>query len=293
MDKNTEISFEEFCYEYYLPHVKARKRSWRTDRSLICNHLVPFFLSRHIIEIEGKDVMMFQNQKLKEEYQPSSINRMTVLLKFIVNCSMRWGWRKRDRDWAEGASELKNIRSRERFLSPEEAVGLIRQLNEHPDQIVASLIELLLLTGARKSELLFARWEYLDWNFQTLMIPLSKSGSSRHIFLGNGALRRLKEIRDQTGTVFIFSRQGRVEPVKNLNKVWTSVRKAAGLDGIRLHDLRHSYASFLVAQGRSLFEVQKLLGHANSQTTMKYAHLSNRQLLDAADVVSETLAGVD
>lgn len=67
------------------------------------------------------------------------------------------------------------------------------------------------------------------------------------------------------------------------------VRKATGLDTVRLHDLRHSYASFLVAEGRSLFEVQKLLGHANSQTTMKYAHLSNRQLLAAADVVSETL----
>ncbi len=287
--KYIDISFVDFCHDHYLPYVKPRKRSWQTDDSLISNHLVPFFLYRNLDEIEVKDVMMFQNQKLTEGYQPSSINRMTVLLKFIINCSMRWGWRERDRDWAEGASELKNVRSRERFLSPDEAVRLIQYLHKVPDRIAASLIELLLLTGARKSELLFARWEYLDWDFQTLIVPLSKSGSSRHIFLGAGALKIFKKLQSCAGNNFIFSRQNRFEPITNLTTVWMKVRKATGLDTVRLHDLRHSYASFLVAEGRSLFEVQKLLGHANSQTTMKYAHLSNRQLLAAADVVSETL----
>ena len=291
--KYVTITFVNFCLDHYLPFVKVRKRSWRTDESLLSNHLIPFFLHKTIGEIEANDIMMFQNQKLSQEYQPSSINRMTVLLKYIVNCSMRWGWRSKDRDWAEGSCELRNVRSRERFLDPDEAARLIRYLNTHPDRIAASLIHLLLLTGARKSELLFARWDYLDWKFQTLLVPLSKSGASRHIFLGGGALQIFKDLQATTGNLFIFSRRGNIEPIKNLTTVWLSIRKLAGLESVRLHDLRHSYASFLVGRGRSLFEVQKLLGHSSSATTMKYAHLSNRQLLDAADAVSETLSKVN
>ena len=288
-----EVTFESFCRTQYLPFVKTRKRSWRTDESLIKNHLTPFFFGKKLPEIDATDVMMFQNQKLIEGYQPSSVNRMTVLLKYIVNCSMRWGFRERDRDWAADVSDLRNIRSRERFLTQAEAIRLFQVLNAHPDRIAASCIQLLLLTGARKSELLFAKWDYLDWNSQTLIVPLSKSGSSRHIFLGQSTVKIFKELQRRGGKSFIFCAQGQEHPIKHLQRVWCAVRTEAGLDDLRLHDLRHSYASFLVGQGRSLFEVQKLLGHASSKTTLKYAHLANKQLLAAADVVSDVIFGLD
>ena len=295
MEESDESAvFAYFVDCQYMPFVKARKRSWRTDESLVNNHLKPFFLRKQLSEISGKDVMRFQNQKLMEGYQPSSVNRMTVLLKYIVNCSMRWGYRDRDRDWAEDVSDLRNIRSRERFLTQAEAIKLFQVLNAHPDRIAASCIQLLLLTGARKSELLFAKWDYLDWNSQTLIVPLSKSGSSRHTFLGQSALKIFKELQRRGGQPFIFCAQGQEYPIKHLQRVWYAVRARSGLTDVRLHDLRHSYASFLVGQGRSLFEVQKLLGHASSKTTLKYAHLANKQLLEAADVVSDaigTMAG--
>lgn len=281
--------FGHFMDEQYLPFVKARKRSWRTDDSLIKNHLKPYFVGKTVSEVGGTDVMMFQNQKLMEGYQPSSVNRMTVLLKFIVNCSMRWGFRGRDRDWAEGVSELKNVRNRERFLNQCEAIKLVSVLKKHEDRIAAPLIHLLLLTGARKSELLFAKWEHLDWDFKTLIVPLSKSGSSRHIFLGSAALKILEELKPLGDATFIFGRRDEGQPIKYLSRVWYEVRSEAGVGDLRLHDLRHSYASFLVANGRSLFEVQKLLGHASSKTTMRYAHLANKQLLEAADVLSSIM----
>lgn len=92
-------------------------------------------------------------------------------------------------------------------------------------------------------------------------------------------------MREISGPEFIFSRVGEERPIKNLARVWDMVRRQAGLQDVRLHDLRHSYASFLVGQGRTLFEVQTLLGHANPKTTMRYAHLANKQLLDVADLV--------
>ena len=156
-------SFISFCEKEYLPYVQVRKRSWTTDQSLLSNHLMPFFSKKDLGEIEAKDLLMFQNQKLKEGYQPSSVNRMTVLLKYIVNCSMRWQFRERDRDWAEGVSELKNIQSRERFLTQSEAMKLFQVLKSHPDSTAASCIRLLILTGASKSELLVASWDSLNW----------------------------------------------------------------------------------------------------------------------------------
>ncbi len=285
ISKNTQ--FCTFCDEQYLPFVKARKRSWKTDVSLIANHLKPFFTGVDIGDIGGPAVLMFQNKKLDQGYQPSSVNRMTVLLKYIVNCSMRWGFRARDSSWTEGIGELKNVRARERFLTQAEAARLIQVLSAEKDRHAASLIQLLLLTGARKSELLFSQWTHIDWNFRTLIVPLSKSGSSRHIYLGHEALKLLGDVRSIAGDQFVFSRQGSDRPITNLTTRWDRIRREAGLQDVRLHDLRHSFASFLVAQGRSLFEVQKLLGHANSKTTMKYAHLDNRHLVAAVDMVGD------
>ena len=284
-----KVQFCTFCDEQYLPFVKARKRSWKTDVSLIENHLKPFFTGKNIDDVDATDVLMFQNKKLNENYQPSSVNRMTVLLKYIVNCSMRWGWRARDRDWSEDVSELRNIRSRERFLTQTEALRLMDALRGHPDRIAGACIQLLLLTGARKSELVFAKWTYVDWHSQTLIVPLSKSGASRHIFLGQRAIQILSDLQSSAGACFIFSEPGQDHPIRHVPRVWSMVRVQAGLRDVRLHDLRHSYASFLVGQGRSLFEVQKLLGHASSKTTLKYAHLANKQLLEAADVVSDAI----
>lgn len=279
------LPFSVFCYDHYLPFAEARKRSWKIDRSLINRHLVPFFEGRMIHTISAADVMLLQTQKLKEGYQPSSINRMTVLLKYLINCSMRWGLRPRDRDWSEETAELRNIRSRERFLTAEEASRLWTRLEHSSDQILAKLIQLLLLTGARKSELLYARWQDLDWRSQTLTIPLSKSGRTRYIYLSDSALLIFEKLLHCSDSNFIFNRPGEDGPLRNLGRAWLRIREETGLDDLRLHDLRHSYASFLIGQGRSLFEVQKLLGHANAKTTMKYAHLANKQLIEAANLV--------
>jgi integrase len=149
------------------------------------------------------------------------------------------------------------------------------------------LIGFLLLTGARKSEALNLRWEQIDYDRRLWTVPLSKSGKPRHIPLSDGALRLLEQAKDITARrgasgAFAFPNLRTGERLKDITHAWDTARKAAGLPDVRLHDLRHSYASALVNEGRSIYEVQKLLGHANIATTERYAHLSHKTLAEGA-----------
>ena len=120
-----------------------------------------------------------------------------------------------------------------------------------------------------------------------LTVPLSKSGKSRHIPLSDAALEVLREIPCTSGWLFPSSRTGKA--ISSVFRAWDRVRRNAGLEDVRLHDLRHSFASFLVNSGCTLYEVQKILGHHNPKVTMRYAHLAQESLLRAVNMVGENL----
>jgi integrase len=143
------------------------------------------------------------------------------------------------------------------------------------------------LTEVRKCEVLDARWDEIDFNRRLLTVPAepSKSKKPRHIPLSDAAIELLQSLprRDDIPWVF-FNPRTKKQPV-SIFHAWDTIRNRVGLADVRLHDLRHSYASFLVNAGRSLYEVQKLLGHHDPKVTMRYAHLAPGALIDAANVV--------
>jgi integrase len=145
---------------------------------------------------------------------------------------------------------------------------------------------LLLLTGGRRNEVTQAKWEYVNWQRRTLLVPLSKSGKPRAIALNAQALDLLRAIPRDLDNPYIFPSRSTGRPSASLFFPWDRIRKRASLTDMRLHDLRHSYASFLVNQGISLYVVQGLLGHAHSRTTQRYAHLAHETLLEAAERIS-------
>jgi integrase len=150
---------------------------------------------------------------------------------------------------------------------------------------------LLLLTGARRSEIMHAKWEYVDWQKRTLLVPLSKSGRPRTIALSSEAIALLGSLRPVADTGYIFPSPVTEHGFVYLFFPWDRIRRRAGLRDVRLHDLRHSFASFLVNKGVSLYVVQALLGHTQPRTTQRYAHLAQQTLLDAAEVVSAAIHG--
>jgi integrase len=148
---------------------------------------------------------------------------------------------------------------------------------------------LLLLTGARRNEITHAKWEHLDWEKRTLLVPVSKSGKPRTIALNAAAMDLLRLIRPGHGNPHIFPSPVTGEPSPSLHFPWQRIRVRAGLPDLRLHDLRHSFASFLVNRGISLYVVQGLLGHAHARYTQRYAHLTSDTLRDAAEAVGQVV----
>ena len=154
------------------------------------------------------------------------------------------------------------------------------------NQIAAKAIMLLLLTGARRSEVTRARWEHVDFEKRTLLVPVSKSGRPRTIALNAAAIGLLRAMLTDSASPYVFPTQ-----LTGLYYPWNRIRRRASLADVRLHDLRHSFASFLMNQGVSLYVVQGLLGHTQARMTQRYAHLASQTLLDAAEVVSGVIRG--
>lgn len=283
----------EFVANRYLPYAKHRKRSWATDAIMLKHHLLPAFGAYRLDRITRADVVAFHHAVKEKGYAPGTCNRMVVLLKFIINCAIRWEVLPKGSNPCEGVEPFEDHGARERYLTQTELERLLAALDNYRDQQVARIVKLLLLTGARKREILDAKWEEIDWQRRMLTIPAarSKSKKTHRVPLSETALEILRAIRaerqDDHPWVFLNPKTGK--PPVSFFYAWDSIRKAAGLADVRLHDLRHSFASFLINAGRSLYEVQKLLGHYDPKVTMRYAHLSPEAMLEAVNVVGNVV----
>jgi hypothetical protein len=153
------------------------------------------------------------------------------------------------------------------------------------------IIPMLILTGARKREVLDARWEDFDFERRLWRIHTTKLGKPRFVPMSDGVINLLESV-PRHGCEWAFSNPKTLKPYVSIYYSWDTARREAGLEDVRIHDLRHSYASFLVNAGRSLYEVQRLLGHTQIKTTQRYAHLSHDTLLDATNSVNTALGGM-
>jgi integrase len=154
--------------------------------------------------------------------------------------------------------------------------------SENPYAVAA--IQLLLLTGCRLGEILELRWSHIDFERRLLMLPDSKTGAKR-VYLSEPALRVLLDIERVEGNPYVLPGKQSTEPLRSIRKPWGHLCEAAGLKNLRLHDLRHSFASVGAASGLSLPMIGALLGHSQPNTTARYAHLAASPLHQSADAI--------
>jgi len=303
----------ELCDLYLAEGVTTKKPSTiRNDRSRIERHIKPLLGHRKIREVTRADVERFQRDVAagrtagdrKTGYRGRSIvtggigaaRLSMILLSAIFSFAIQSELRPDNP--CVGVRRYKPGKS-ERFLTFAEqvrlgeAIAAAERAGTNPNAI--AVIGVLALTGARAGEILSLRWSEVDIERTCLRLGDSKTGA-KVVPLGAAALQVIaaQERRDGTGYIFTGTHGG---PLGSLGKVWRQVRSAAGLADVRLHDLRHSFASNIVNAGGSLPVIGALLGHRSTQTTARYAHLADdplRAVADrAADSIAAALAGSD
>lgn len=281
----TTLTFEEFIETKYMPFVERRKRSFTTDRRLLKSYVYPTFASKRLTELTTENIEEWKEAFRNRGFAPSTVNRVLAVIKYALQCAVSWSLI--DKNPAKEVPNFSLPAPKERHLSMAEARRLVRILEKSTNR-ESKAIELLLLTGARKSEILNARWEDVSFTEKTLTVPLSKSGKTRYIPLSRAAIKVLHSLRQKSATeeTWLFPQKRNKKPIQSVWKIWSQARKGANLTDVRLHDLRHSFASFLINNGQTLYEVQKILGHHNPSVTMRYAHLDNRSLLMAVNTIS-------
>lgn len=286
--KADKLTLDAFVTYVYIPHAKIRKLSWKIDERIARQYLSPTFGHRRLAGIRQCEVEDWLKGLREKGLAPTSCNRFLAVFKTICVAAEVRGILKPGSSPCAGVSSLKVHAQKERYLSQEEALRLMVGL-EKSNRIEALALRLLLLTGARKNEILKARWEHVNIEQRLLTVPMSKSGKPRHLILSDAAITVINSIPQKYGVPWLFPGHGPDKPLSDLYLYWNRLRRELDLGDVRIHDLRHTFASFLVNSGHSLYEVQKMLGHADPRTTMRYAHLGQASLLAAAELVGAFL----
>lgn len=283
------VTLEEFLLNKYLPYVRSYKRSWISDESMIRLHIVPALGQMAMARISALDFSGFIETLKHKQLAAGTINRALVLLRYAYKLAHRWSVPGVNLDSFNGVRYLKNDNRIERYLTAEQSSQLLHEVRNSHNPLLPMIVAFLIYTGARKREVLDAKWTDIDWVQRSWKISKNKSNKIRHIPLSLGALDTLmlaKVHADRTGSSeYIFPNPNTLKPFNSFFFSWDAARKRAGIPELRVHDLRHSFASFLVNAGRSLYEVQELLGHADIKTTSRYAHLSRERLSAAVECV--------
>lgn len=308
-------TLREVADDFMHLHIEAkRKGSTGAEYArLLKSFILPALGSRRMVDISRADVAKMHSFISRET--PHTANRALAVLSSI------WSWAGKREIVSFADNPAKGIErnreeGRERYLTGEElarlgdalreaeSVGLPYEVDrtlpnsKHAakdgtrrklDPVAVSAIRLLILTGARLREILHARWAEVDFERGMIFLPDSKTGK-KPIYLSAAALEVLASIPKVKGNAYVISGEKAGAPRTDLNRPWRAIRKAAGLDNVRLHDLRHSFASVGAGASLGLPVIGRLLGHTQPSTTARYAHLDADPMRRAVDTIGNTIA---
>lgn len=284
--------FSAFARDEYLPHAKNTKRSWKDDLSRLETGAIPFFGDRPLDTVTTRDVQQF-HASMKEKNAASTANRHLTLVHRMFTLAIQWGLVERNPCTA--VKKFPESSGSERFLNEDEIRRFLKALNEAENPVIASALRFMLMTGLRKREVLDLRWTDYRRELGSIFLRQTKSGKQRTVPLSSAALREIELMRERREGKHPYVWPGREPnaPINNPQKAFAAALRRAKISGVRIHDLRHTYASTLINAGATLFEVQKALGHASSMMTQRYSHLSDNTLRERAELAGQKLTGAN
>ncbi|MCU0839039.1 MAG: site-specific integrase [Rhodospirillales bacterium] len=291
-DYRKALTVRELAQRFEAEHIAVHLKPLTAAeyRRALKKAILPCFGRRLIAEVSREEIARFRH---KYRHVPYFANRCLAILSKMFNLAELWGLR------ADGSNPCRHIRKykeerRERFLSAPELrrVGqVLAEMEAERVEMASALvaIRLLILTGCRLGEILTLKWEHVDCDGSVLNLPDSKTGA-KAVYLGQPAVEVLRTAPRLPDNPWVIWGRKPGAHLYSLQDVWERVRARAGLIDLRIHDLRHTFASAAVAAGQGLPMIGKLLGHTQVQTTARYAHLAADPVKAAAEQISAVIA---
>ena len=282
----------ELCERYLTDYAEGRKKasSFREDRRIADRHVIPALGQRRVADVEQADVLHVHNA-LRET--PIMANRVLAMLSTAFREAERWGLRPIGTNPCRGVARYRE-HMRERFLSESElaklgdALTTAEQTGAESSAVIA-VLRLLTLTGCRVSEIRTLHWTEVDFERACLRLRDSKTGP-KVVQLNTPALEVLARLAERRRSEWVFPARDGKRPIWALASAWNRIRRSAGFPDLRMHDLRHSFASVGACSGQSLLVIGALLGHRLAATTQRYAHLSNDPIKSASEAIGARIA---
>lgn len=267
---------------------KKNLKAQKDERSMYLRYVNKAIGSKRLADITMEDIQKIHDF-ITARRKPVRANRVLQVLRCVFNRAIDAGWMA-----ANPARGVKrNPESpRERYLTGEEVERLLEALANHSNQRVADIIRFLMLTGARRGETLKAEWDHFDLENGRWMKPSAHTKQKRihTVPLSADAVDLLRRVRQRTNSRYVFPQVGNPEaPSVEVKRFWADILNAAGIKDLRIHDLRHHFATVLASSGLSLPIIGRLLGHTQQATTARYAHLMIDPLRDATSIAAEKI----
>ena len=299
---------KELADRYLEQHARPKKKplSVAMDETNLRKHILPR-LGRLRVDAVTREDVSSMHHAMRET--PVAANRALSLLSRMMNLAELWGVRP------DGSNPCRHVeryreKGRERYLSETELSRLGATLDEMETEAASPLeaeterqherrqrevrsvtaaVRLLVFTACRRSEILGLRWEHVDLEARCLRLADSKTGA-KTVPLNAPALALLEGLKATRMSDWVIPGRSKGTPLTYLGKAWLRIRERAKLEDVRLHDLRHSFASFGAGGGQSLLVIGRLLGHTQAATTSRYAHLADDPVRQATEAIGGRIA---
>lgn len=280
------LTLSAFYEQHYKPYAFAHKRSASSDHQLYTCRLEARFGHLRLNQITKTMIVSFHNELRESGLAGATCDHYVKFLRHAFTLATDWDLVK---DNPASGVKLFNLDNKvEYYLNANELERLMTVLKTGANRPVCMIAMFLLSTGARMNEVLSATWSQINIDTRTWKIPAlnSKSRKVRSVPLNDSALAIISQLDTEGEFEYLFVNRVTGNPYTNIHKAWGKIRDQAGLSRLTLHGLRHQFASFLVNSGRTLYEVQQILGHSTSKVTERYSHLSSATLQAAANSAS-------
>lgn len=293
-----QLTLNLFFDDHYFPHAQANKRITHHDWSIYNKH-IRASLGRYLLHDLTNPVLdVWVREQLVNGYQRSTINKHIHMMNRMLNLARHWGHIPMHSPVQNNLKKLTIGDHTQRFLSEAEIDLLLKTCRASRHPYLYLIVQFLLLTGARKGEARLACWKNIDLHKRVWTVPRSKNGRSRRIILSSAAVEVLHAVRVKSEDLLLPTKQDDflfINPITrtayhSFDTAWFKARAQAGLENVRMHDLRHTFASLLINKGVSLYEVQTLLGHSSMQMTQRYAHLAPDRLHRRTELLTSIIS---